>query len=104
MATCKVVNFESPNELRAMSDTVLELFRDAFPWPTRGWPPSWSPPAKRRGQGDLVSFAEQAAKMGLAFGMLATVRQDDERLACGMGLTLERTFALADAVNHLRTK
>jgi len=51
---------------------------------------------------DLLGFAEQAAKMGVAFGMSgdqAGKTMSDWR--AGMGLTLERTYALADAANHL---
>lgn len=51
---------------------------------------------------DLATFTEQAAKMGVAFDISA--EESGEMMAkwqSGMGLTLEKTYALADAVNYL---
>lgn len=98
----KVVNFESPNELRAMSDTVLEL-SGRIPMAAEGLAAIMESAGQSGvAKDDLVSFAEQAAKMGVAFGM--TGEQSGKMMSdwrAGMGLTLERTYALADAVNHL---
>lgn len=54
------------------------------------------------GEKDLAAFTEQAAKMGVAFDI--TAEESGEMMAkwqSGMGLSLEKTYALADAVNHL---
>lgn len=51
---------------------------------------------------DLKTFTEQAAKMGVAFDI--TAEESGEMMAkwqSGMGLSLEKTYALADAVNYL---
>ncbi|WP_294446290.1 phage tail tape measure protein [uncultured Mailhella sp.] len=51
---------------------------------------------------DLATFTEQAAKMGVAFDISA--EESGEMMAkwqSGMGLSLEKTYALADAVNFL---
>ena len=98
----KVVNFGSPGELQAMSDTVLEL-SGRIPMAAEGL----AAIIESAGQSgvakdNLVSFAEQAAKMGVAFGMAGD--QSGKMMSdwrAGMGLTLERTYALADAVNYL---
>lgn len=53
-------------------------------------------------QKDLISFTEQAAKMGVAFDI--TAEEAGTMMAkwqSGMGLTLEQTFSLADATNAL---
>ena len=53
-------------------------------------------------QKDLISFTEQAAKMGVAFDI--TAEEAGEMMAkwqSGMGLTLEQTYSLADATNAL---
>lgn len=54
------------------------------------------------GEKDLAAFTEQAAKMGVAFDI--TAEESGEMMAkwqSGMGLSLEKTYALADAVNYL---
>ena len=51
---------------------------------------------------ELAAFVEQAAKMGVAFDISA--EESGEMMAkwqSGMGLSLEKTYALADAVNYL---
>lgn len=53
-------------------------------------------------QKDLISFTEQAAKMGVAFDI--TAEEAGTMMAkwqSGMGLTLDKTYELADAVNEL---
>lgn len=98
----KVVNFDSPQELQGMSDTVLEL-SGRIPMAADGLAAIIAAAGQSGvAKDDLVSFAEQAAKMGVAFGM--TGDQSGKMMSdwrAGMGLTLDRTYALADAVNHL---
>lgn len=53
-------------------------------------------------QKDLISFTEQAAKMGVAFDI--TAEEAGTMMAkwqSGMGLSLDKTYELADAVNGL---
>lgn len=98
----KVVNFDGPAEFQAMSQQVKEL-AGRIPMAADGIAAiiasaGQSGVAKQ----DLTEFAEQAAKMGVAFdltGAVAGKMMADWR--AGMGLTLPQTYALADAVNHL---
>ncbi len=98
----KVVNFDSPKELQDMSDTVLEL-SGRIPMAADGLAAIMAAAGQSGvAKADLVEFAEQAAKMGVAFGMSGD--QSGKMMSdwrAGMGLTLERTYALADAINHL---
>ena len=51
---------------------------------------------------DLASFTEQAAKMGVAFDIAAEEAGTMmSKWQSGMGLSLQDTYALADATNHL---
>lgn len=98
----KVVNFDSQAEFAAMSAQVKEL-SGRIPMAADGIAAiiaaaGQSGVAKQ----DLAEFAEQAAKMGVAFdlsGDQAGKMMADWR--AGMHLTLPQTYALADATNYL---
>lgn len=98
----KVVNFESKAELEAMSSTIKDM-AGRIPMAAEGIAAiiaaaGQSGVAKQ----DLAAFAEQAAKMGVAFDL--TGDQAGKMMAdwrAGMDLTLPQVYALADATNHL---
>lgn len=98
----KVVNFETAAEFREMNKTVMDM-AGRIPMAADGIAAiiaaaGQSGVAKQ----DLAEFAEQAAKMGVAFdltGDQAGKMMSDWR--AGMALSLPQTYALADAVNHL---
>lgn len=98
----KVVNFETQSEFQAMNKTVMDM-AGRIPMAADGIAAiiaaaGQSGVAKQ----DLTEFAEQAAKMGVAFdlsGDQAGKMMSDWR--AGMNLTLPQVYSLADAVNHL---
>lgn len=98
----KVVNFETQAEMEAMGDTIRDM-AGRIPMAADGIAAiiaaaGQSGVAKQ----DLTEFAEQAAKMGVAFdlsGAEAGKMMSDWR--AGMNLTLPQVYSLADAVNHL---
>ena len=98
----KVVNFETQAEFQAMNKTVMDM-AGCIPMAADGIAAiiaaaGQSGVAKQ----DLAEFAEQAAKMGVAFdltGDQAGKMMSDWR--AGMNLTLPQVYSLADAVNHL---
>ena len=100
----KVVNFETQAEFQAMNKTVMDM-AGRIPMAADGIAAiiaaaGQSGVAKQ----DLAEFAEQAAKMGVAFdltGDQAGKMMSDWR--AGMNLTLPQVYSLADAVNHLST-
>lgn len=98
----KVVNFETQAEMEAMGDTIRDM-AGRIPMAADGIAAiiaaaGQSGVAKQ----DLTEFAEQAAKMGVAFDL--TGDQAGKMMAdwrAGMNLTLPQVYSLADAVNHL---
>ncbi|CAK7024341.1 MAG: hypothetical protein DELT_02518 [Desulfovibrio sp.] len=98
----KVIEFDSQEEFRAMNNTVKEL-AGRLPMAADGIAAIISAAGQSGvAKSDLAEFAEQAAKMGIAFdltgdqagGMMANWR-------AGMKLSLPQVYSLADAVNHL---
>ncbi|WP_035066339.1 phage tail tape measure protein [Nitratidesulfovibrio termitidis] len=98
----KVVNFESAGELQSMSDTILDM-STRIPMAADGLAAIVAAAAQSGvAKADLTEFAEQAAKMGVAFDL--TGDQAGKMMAdwrAGMNLSLPRVYALADSVNHL---
>jgi TP901 family phage tail tape measure protein len=98
----KVVNFDSQAEFRGMSDTVMDL-AGRLPMAQEGIAAIIAAAGQSGvAKADLAGFAEQAAKMGIAFDL--TGDQAGKMMAdwrAGMDLSLPRVYALADAVNHL---
>ena len=98
----KVVNFESQAEMEAMGDTIRDM-AGRIPMAADGIAAIIAAAAQSGvAKQDLTEFAEQAAKMGVAFdltGDQAGKMMSDWR--AGMNLTLPQVYSLADAVNHL---
>ena len=98
----KVVDFESPAELEGMSRAIQDLSLQ-IPIAAEGFADIVAAAAQSGvAKDDLIDFSIQAAKMGVAFDVAAgeaSKTMADWR--AGMGLTLQETYSLADAVNHL---
>ena len=98
----KVVNFESQAEFRGMSDTIRDM-AGRIPMAADGIAAIVAAAGQSGvAKEDLTEFAEQAAKMGVAFdltGDQAGKMMSDWR--AGMNLSLPQVYSLADAVNHL---
>lgn len=98
----KVVNFETDAELKAMSGTIMDM-AGRIPMAADGIAAIVAAAAQSGvAKQDLTEFAEQAAKMGVAFDL--TGDQAGKMMAdwrAGMDLTLPQVYSLADAVNHL---
>lgn len=98
----KVVNFETDAELKAMSGTIMDM-AGRIPMAADGIAAIVAAAAQSGvAKQDLTEFAEQAAKMGVAFDL--TGDQAGKMMAdwrAGMNLTLPQVYALADAVNYL---
>ena len=98
----KVVNFETQAEFQAMSKEIMDM-AGRIPMAASGIAAIVAAAGQSGiAKQDLTEFAEQAAKMGVAFDL--TGDQAGKMMAdwrAGMNLTLPRTYALADAVNHL---
>lgn len=98
----KVVNFTSETELKGMQKTILNM-STKIPMAADGIAAIVANAAQSGvAKENLTEFAEQAAKMGVAFDL--TGDQAGKMMAdwkAGMGLSLQQTYELADAVNHL---
>ncbi|WP_027188381.1 phage tail tape measure protein [Desulfovibrio cuneatus] len=98
----KVVNFETQADFDAMGESILGM-STRIPMAAEGIAAIIASAAQSGvAKQDLAEFAEQAAKMGVAFdltGDLAGKMMADWR--AGMNLALPQVYALADAVNHL---
>lgn len=98
----KVVNFDTAAEFRAMNKTVMDM-AGRIPMTADGIAAIIAAAGQSGvAKEDLTEFAEQAAKMGVAFDL--TGDQAGKMMAdwrAGMALSLPQTYALADAVNHL---
>ena len=98
----KVVNFETQAEFQAMNKTVMDM-AGRIPMAADGIAAIIAAAGQSGvAKEDLTEFAEQAAKMGVAFdltGDQAGKMMSDWR--AGMNLTLPQVYSLADAVNHL---
>ncbi|WP_419521625.1 phage tail tape measure protein [Desulfovibrio sp.] len=98
----KVVNFDTAAEFREMNKTVMDM-AGRIPMAADGIAAIIAAAGQSGvAKEDLTEFAEQAAKMGVAFDL--TGDQAGKMMAdwrAGMALSLPQTYALADAVNHL---
>lgn len=98
----KVVDFDTPqqfadmnNEIRAMALQLPMAARDIAAIYAQGGSAGVA-------RGDLKSFAQDAVKMGVAFGF--TAEQSGEQMAAwraAMGLTQDQVRGLADQINYL---
>ena len=98
----KVVDFDTAAEFREMNKTVMDM-AGRIPMAADGIAAIIAAAGQSGvAKEDLTEFAEQAAKMGVAFDL--TGDQAGKMMAdwrAGMALSLPQTYALADAVNHL---
>ena len=98
----KVVNFTSQTELKGMESAILDM-STKIPMAADGIAAIIASAGQSGvAKENLTEFAEQAAKMGVAFDL--TGDQAGKMMAdwrAGMGLSLRQTYDLADAVNHL---
>lgn len=98
----KVVNFTSKTELKGMESAILDM-STKIPMAADGIAAIIASAGQSGvAKENLTEFAEQAAKMGVAFDL--TGDQAGKMMAdwrAGMGLSLRQTYDLADAVNHL---
>lgn len=98
----KVVNFSAAAEFDAMNKSVMDM-AGRIPMAADGIAAIIAAAGQSGiAKQDLAEFAEQAAKMGVAFDL--TGDQAGKMMAdwrAGMGLTLPQVYSLADAVNHL---
>ena len=98
----KVVDFDSPEAFKKMSDDILEL-STRIPMAAEGL----AAIVEAGGQSniprdELLKFAELAAKVGVAFDVSADMAGTSmAKVKTAMGLTLDETGALFDAMNHL---
>lgn len=98
----KVVNFDSQSEFTARGNTIKDM-AGRIPMAADGIAAIIAAAGQSGiAKADLAEFAEQAAKMGVAFDL--TGDQAGKMMAdwrAGMNLALPRVYALADAVNYL---
>lgn len=98
----KVVDFDSPAAFKQMSDDILEL-STRIPMAAEGLAQIVAAGGQSGMQsGELLSFAERAAKVGVAFDISAdTAGTAMAKIKTALGLTLDETGLLFDAINHL---
>lgn len=98
----KVVEFENPEAFGRMSDDILQL-STRIPMAAEGL----ARIVAAGGQSglaneELLAFSEMAAKIGVAFDISAERSGDAmANIKTALGLTLDETGALFDAMNHL---
>lgn len=98
----KVVDFPTPEGFAQFQQDLFELSRDV-PVAVDGLAQIAAAAGAAGIAGDdLVKFTEAAAKVGVAFEISADDAGDAmAKMMTGLGLTIEETVSLADAMNHL---
>ncbi len=98
----KVVSFDSPQAFKTMSDDILKL-STRIPMAADGLAQIVAAGGQSGMQGDeLLTFAEMAAKIGVAFDISAGQTGDAmASIKTQLGLSLDETSNLFDAMNHL---
>lgn len=101
----KVVDFEAPDGLKTMSDDILKL-TTRIPMAATGIASIVAAGGQSGIQeGNLLAFAEMAAKVGVAFDISAEKSGDAmAKIKTGLKLSLDDTGKLFDAINHLSNK
>lgn len=98
----KVVDFETPDGFRQMSDDIIDMTRN-IPMAATEIASIVAAAGQAGMQGnELLKFAEMAAKVGVAFDVPAN--QAGESLAkikTALGMTVAEVGLLSDAINHL---
>lgn len=98
----KVVDFDTPESFAQMSDDILEL-STRIPMAADGLAQIVAAGGQSGiAREELTRFAEMAAKIGVAFDISADLAGTSmASIKTAMGLTLDETGALFDAMNHL---
>lgn len=98
----KVVDFDSPEAFRQMSDDILKL-STRIPMAAEGLAQIVAAGGQSEiPRDELLQFAEMAAKVGVAFDISAGhAGKSMAEIKTAMRLTLEETGSLFDAMNHL---
>jgi len=98
----KVVDFPTPEGFAQFQKDLFELSRDV-PVAVDGLAQIAAAAGAAGIAGDdLVKFTEAAAKVGVAFEISADDAGDAmAKMMTGLGLTIDETVSLADAMNHL---
>ncbi|QBR35766.1 phage tail tape measure protein [Leisingera sp. NJS201] len=101
----KVVDFDTPEGFRQMSDDILQL-STRIPMAADGLAQIVASGGQSGlARGELTRFAEMAAKIGVAFDISAEQSGDSmANIKTALGLTLDETGLLFDAMNHLSNK
>ncbi|MBQ4826546.1 phage tail tape measure protein [Leisingera sp. HS039] len=101
----KVVDFDTPQSFRRMSDDILTL-STRIPMAAEGLAQIVAAGGQSGiAREDLTRFAEMAAKIGVAFDISAEQSGDSmANIKTALGLTLDETGLLFDAMNHLSNK
>ncbi|TRD16977.1 phage tail tape measure protein [Palleronia caenipelagi] len=98
----KVVDFETPKAFAEMSEEILTL-STRIPMAAEGLAQIVAAGGQSGLKADeLLTFAEKAAKVGVAFDVSAdTAGTSMAKIKTALGLTLDETSLLFDAMNHL---
>ena len=98
----KVVDFESPEAFKTMSEDILQL-STRIPIAATGLAEIVAAGGQSGvAQDELTRFAEMAAKIGVAFDISAGQSGESmARIKTAMDLDLDQTGSLFDAMNHL---
>lgn len=98
----KVVDFPTPKAFQAMSQDIIAM-STRIPMAAKDIASIVAEAGQAGMQGgELLSFAEMAAKVGVAFDMSAgAVGESLAKIKTALGLTVGETGALSDAINHL---
>ncbi|GHA13258.1 hypothetical protein GCM10007989_04800 [Devosia pacifica] len=98
----KVVDFETPEAFKAMSDDIVAMSM-RLPMAANDIAAIVAAAGQAGMAGDeLLAFAEMASKVGVAFDMSGDqVGEALAKIKTQLNLTVSETGALADAINHL---
>ena len=98
----KVVDFDTPDGFRKMSDDILDMTR-IIPMAATEISSIVAAAGQAGMQGsELLKFAEMAAKVGVAFDIPANQVGDSlAKIKTALGMTVAEVSSLSDAINHL---
>lgn len=98
----KVVDFDAPDGLSKMSKDILAMSRE-IPMAATGIAQIVAAAGQAGMAGnELLSFAEMAAKVGVAFDISGDeAGKSLAKIKTALGMTVPETSRLADAINHL---
>jgi TP901 family phage tail tape measure protein len=98
----KVVDFDTPDGFKKMSDDILDMTR-VIPMAATEISSIVAAAGQAGMQGsELLKFAEMAAKVGVAFDIPANQVGDSlAKIKTALGMTVAEVSSLSDAINHL---